>query len=547
MLALSLLIYGALCAELVVDPLFHQGWVLLGVRYVLLLPAVIVFLRSHPESFSSERRLFVPPAGVLIAGCLIVALFVSWHSRDGITISDESAYRFQARIFSVGHLWAVPLPGAAGSSVLPAAVTFDHHIVRPGRWFTKYPPGWPLLLALPERLHLGWLVNPLLGALLLWFIFLIGEDLFGRDTAKLALLFAVLSPYFLVYSTGYMAHASCAVLTAGALCALLRALRRSAVLWVVISFSLLAYASLIRPLTGFVSIFLILAFGIRCSGDQPRLRRYIICIGITGVAIAMGLTLAYNEIYTGAYWLSPYALTRGLNTPKEISLDPRLILRNLAFLARWSLQNTLVYTVPFVFLLSVYAVFREWRTAPKVRLLAAFFPTLLVAYLVQTETSASFIGERYYFEAFFAILLLAARGFMLLGERWNSSKFAVTGLVVGFTLLQAEHLTLAGLLIKQRSGFYSQAAALAQHLPDRPYVVFFAGQNDDSSKFIPRHFNRNLADWDKARQVFLVDPGVDQRAMWACRLHRREWAVIGPDQKQKEVSLELGTLKTSCP
>src|SRR5207245_11218560 len=130
--------------------------------------------------------------------------------------------------------------------------------------------------------------------------------------------------------------------------------------------SLLAYSSLLLPFSCFVCFFLILAFVIRCSGDRPRLRRSIICIGITGVAIAMGLTLAYNKIYTGAYWVSPYTLRRGLNTPKEISLDPRLILRNLAFLTRWSLQNTLVYTLPFVFLLSVYAVFREWRTAPKV-------------------------------------------------------------------------------------------------------------------------------------------------------------------------------------
>src|SRR5207302_9138507 len=137
---------------------------------------------------------------------------------------------------------------------------------------------------------------------------------------------------------------------------------------------------------------------IRCSGDQPRLRRYIICIGITGVAIAMGLTLAYNKIYTGAYWLSPYTLKRGLNTPKEISLNPRLISRNLAFLTRWSLQNTLVYTFPFLFLLSAYAAVRDWKTAPKLRLLALFFPALVVAHLVQTETSASFLGERCYCE-----------------------------------------------------------------------------------------------------------------------------------------------------
>jgi hypothetical protein len=380
--------------------------------------------------------------------------------------------------------------------------------------------------------------------LLLWLIFRIGENLFDRDVAKLALVFAALSPYFLAYSTGYMAHASCAVLVAGASLALLRAIRLSAVTWVFVTFSLLTYASLIRPLTGVVSFVLILAFGIGYSEDQPRLRQSIICVGIAGIALAVGLTLAYNKIYTGEYWLSPYALSRGLSAPREISLNPRLISRNLAFLTRWSLQNTLVYTFPFLFLLSAYAAVREWRTAPGLRLLALFFPALVVAHLVQTETSASFLGERYYFEGFFGIPILAARGFTLLGDRWGASKPAVAGLLVGLALVQVGDVTLAGLLIKRQSALYGEAATLAQQLPDRPCVVFLAGQDNDTSRFIPKHFNRNSADWEKAGQVFLVDPGVDQRPMWTSRLGRREWVAIGSDRRDGVRLQESGTLQT---
>src|SRR5205823_5817997 len=120
--ALSLLVYGAACAEIAVGHhLLHRGWIVVGVRYLLLLPALVVFLRSHSHTQASEQRLLLPPAGVLIAGFLVVALFLSWQTKQGITISDESAYRFQARIFSVGRLWADPLPGAQESGV-PAAV-----------------------------------------------------------------------------------------------------------------------------------------------------------------------------------------------------------------------------------------------------------------------------------------------------------------------------------------------------------------------------------------------------------------------------------------
>jgi hypothetical protein len=535
----SLILYGAVCAEVALGHLQPRGWAVVAAGYLVLFPAVILFLRSHRVTVLVDRFV-LPPLVVTIGAFLLLALLGAWQTKDGITFNDESAYRFQARIFSAGRLWASPLPGAADSSGRLRAISFDHHILLPSRWFTKYPPGWPLLLALPERFHYGWLLNPLLGATLLWLIFQLGESVFDRDTAKLALVFAVLSPYFIVYTIGYMSHASCSVLVVGATLAMIRALRRQTALWVYTSFSLLVYACLTRPLTGIVSLCVIMAYGVRYS--QPRLRRFIICVGIGAFALTVLLTLLYNRVYTGSYWLSPYALIKGVSTPKEISLNPISILRNIAFLTRWSLQNTLVYTFPFLFLLGAYAATNEWNRSPEVRLLAVFFPTLVVAHFVQTERSASFLGERYYFEGFFAVVLLAARGFTLFVKKWNPSKTALAGLTAGFLLLQIGHITLAGIVIKRHSDAYSRAVALVRRLPGEPYVVFFAGRNDSSSRFVPKQFNCNGVNWEKESLVFLVDPGVEQRDMWARRLGRRKWVVVAPSQDNNVRIGQLGTV-----
>jgi Dolichyl-phosphate-mannose-protein mannosyltransferase len=542
--ALALMIYGALLAEVALGHLRHRAWVVLVMRYVLLLPAVILILRFRRGTASSER-IILPPARVVVGVFLAVALLLSWQTKQGITISDESAYRFQAKIFSAGRLWAVPLPGATDSGLLPSAVSFANHILRPDRWFAKYPPGWPLLLALPERFHLAWLTNPLLGTLLLWLIFRLGKSFFDQDSAKLAVLLASLSPYVLAYSTGYMAHASCAAAVAGSVLAMIRGLRTSAILWVVISFSLLVYACMTRPFTGVVSLCLILAFGIWSPRDQPRLRRAIFLIGIGASMLAILLTLAYNKIYTGSYWLSPYALNKGVSVPKEITLNPRLIFQHL-FLTRWSLEGTFIYTFPFVFLLGAYAAAREWKRDPNVRFLGVFFPALVIAHLVQTENSASFIGERYYFEGFFAVVLLAARGLVILLADWKPSNMAIRGVTAGFILLQMGHVGLGDILIRQHSAPYRRAAALAQDLPAGPYVVFFAGQ-DDGPTFVPKRFNLNGVNWQSEAQVFLVDPGVEQRAMWARFVGRQEWAVIGSSQYNEVTIEQLGSTSEATP
>src|SRR5262249_49321146 len=64
---------------------------------------------------------------------------------------------------------------------------------------------------------------------------------------------------------------------------------------------------------------------------------------------------------------------------------------------------------PFLFLLALFGL----RDPARTRLLAALFAALALGYSVQTEISDTIVGERYYYEAYFALCIAAARRTML--------------------------------------------------------------------------------------------------------------------------------------
>src|SRR4030095_14990200 len=93
----------------------------------------------------------------LAAAVTIVAALLCLTSYQAIPhIPDEIAYLIQARYFAAGQPWmAAP----------PAPAAFDTFLleVSGARWYSVFPPGWPLVLAIGAKLGVPWLVNPLLG------------------------------------------------------------------------------------------------------------------------------------------------------------------------------------------------------------------------------------------------------------------------------------------------------------------------------------------------------------------------------------------------
>ena len=204
-LGLGAVLYIAIAWWIFAVRLAHPHLLALAAQHLLLLPPAIWLLRRPTGSGRGWVRLEIWLA-VYLAGAVTLGY---WRGKGGAIPADESAWSFQARIFAAGTLTA-----EAPATVSPG---FEWNLIHRGRWFTQYPPGWPAILALGQLLHIEWLVNPLLGLLLLILTHRLGLELFDEATARAAVALCVLSPYFLFDCVGYLSHTLCAVLIAAAL------------------------------------------------------------------------------------------------------------------------------------------------------------------------------------------------------------------------------------------------------------------------------------------------------------------------------------------
>ena len=116
------------------------------------------------------------------------------------------AYVWQAQAISHGYL-TLPSPALPKSFLVPFVVDYN------GQRFGKYPLGWPVVLALGERLGVPYLVNPLLAGLGVWLTYQLGKRLFGATGGLLAAGLTVTSPFFLMNSGSLLTHPLGLVLT----------------------------------------------------------------------------------------------------------------------------------------------------------------------------------------------------------------------------------------------------------------------------------------------------------------------------------------------
>ncbi len=116
-------------------------------------------------------------------------------------VQDSLTYLFQAQTLARGELWAP-------ASRLPEFFEQEFLLVQDGRWFGKYPPGYPVVLALGVLLNAPWLINPLLATLTVPLLYQLGRRLFNGRIALLAAVLMTLSPFFLFLSGSQMAHAA---------------------------------------------------------------------------------------------------------------------------------------------------------------------------------------------------------------------------------------------------------------------------------------------------------------------------------------------------
>jgi 4-amino-4-deoxy-L-arabinose transferase-like glycosyltransferase len=497
---------------------------------------------------NSGRRGRAHERAALVALILLVfggSLFIAGDLLDGQPhVQDSITYRFQGQTLARGRLTA-PAP--------PEPEPFEQEflLVEDGRWFGKYPPGYPLLLAPAELLGLPWLVNPLLAALTLALLFALGKAWFGRRVGLLAALLAAVSPFFMIMSGTFMAHPAELFWLTLFMVAWTQVIRDKEVAmsrrlpWLIAGGVALGMAFLTRQLTtmaiagAFILITLALQPGIRVW--RQRLKDLLALALVTAPFIL--LLLAYQWLVTGdplqdprlLFW--PYDhlgfgqdIGQGQNvvTFETIQGDTILVwqhdpqqpprghtpARGVFNMERnWRhLQSHLFGWLPVFSLAFAWIVFASGRArrADWVFLFTAM--SLMIVYVFYWADGVSY-GPRYLYAALPALLLLVARGIQttvdLIGGR--AGKWA-TGLILTLFIAGGLFLYSPGVLADLKEYNFVDGANLAaveKSLDDRA-LVFVGRENGDWWEY-GNYFIGNTP-WLDGRIIYARDLGAANNA-----------------------------------
>ena len=333
----------------------------------------------------------MPRTSLLLSACsLLLAVFVYFVPNERFPNSaDDWSYLFQARLFASGNLYAEdalydrahPLQRYLGTNCVT-----DYHGCR----FSKYPPGWPLLLAAGSASGAEWLVAPLLGALLVFLVLVTVERQVGREWVKPAWLLLTLCAFFSYTLQSFRSHTATMVCLFGAYLvydSVRRGTERRA--WrVFASGALIGYASLIRYVD-WIPLALWIAY------DLLRRRRVAhIALFAVGFALLASGNLLYDALLSGHPFATPTALNDPLGPHDRLVISwrgfevtgVRLAALLYAFppvmvlLTRryWQRSQLKVNAALFLMCVGVYFFYVAAIGGPGPRYLAAYFPFLVV-------------------------------------------------------------------------------------------------------------------------------------------------------------------------
>uniref|UniRef100_A0A7C2BGY9 Glycosyltransferase RgtA/B/C/D-like domain-containing protein n=1 Tax=Thermomicrobium roseum TaxID=500 RepID=A0A7C2BGY9_THERO len=400
------------------------------------------------------------PVVLLPTSAAVVALVLNRVIFEGLPhTEDEVAFLFQATTLARGHLVAPAPP-------VPDAFAIPFVIVRDGMWFGKYPPGYPLVLALGVLVGYPPLVNAVAAALSVLLVTALAHKIYDFPTGLLAATLLVASPFFLIQAASFMAHTVCLALTLLFVFSFLLTLERPTVLRALPGALALALLVLARPLTALGVTLPFVFWALWRFWRVPNWRPASLCFAAGGLLGSAAL-LAYNQHTTGnpltfgyeLWWPfdrvgfgpgtgpgSGHTLESGLfNTRANLRLLEDVL---FGWPGRLDLLPAALATAVALAQLVLYPL-RSW-TMPRSSSVAIAWDLALaaqVASLVALHiaywTAGQMYGPRYYFEALGALVLLSARGILHLIRTirwfWHLStlrpEFPVLGNVVGTVAL----------------------------------------------------------------------------------------------------------------
>lgn len=403
---------------------------------------------------------------------------------------DDTLYLYEAKVLASGSVTVAAPP--EGEAFRVPGVT-EHA----GRWFGKYYPGIPALLAPFERAGVPWLLNPLAAGALVLGTFLLGRAMATPGAGLAAAVLLAVSPVLFRLATTYLSHVACAALLVYAAVAVATARRGAApARWGLLAGTLWCGALLSRPLTAMALAIPFAVVGVRDLIGAPGRRAWVPGFAIAALAGAAAL-LAWNAALTGDPLLSAYSISKprdafgfghavgGGRAMRAVIYTPAVALETLEAQLRAAANTILAVPLPgyAAAVLALPAIAGAFLRGIRGRAaLLVLAPLVLVAvhffYPGTRGVSATALGPRYYFEglpAYFLLATLAASAAVRGRPRAGAAARALLVLLAvasaGFAL-PAEVSRLRAAHANPMSGQTHRLEAALAELPPARRVVF---------------------------------------------------------------------------
>ena len=230
---------------------------------------------------------------------LLSAFFSQFSYQRHPHIPDEVSYIYHARYLANGELFMPAPPVQEGFEIY--LIQFDGD-----RWYPSPPIGWPMVLAVGEKLGMAWLVNPVLGGLNIVLVYLLLARLYSSRLARISIFALAISPWYVFMGMNFMTHMftlTCALISA---LGILWLRETGKIRWAFLAGIALGVMSLIRPLEALIWALLLGLWSIGFGEKRLKLSWLVAFVITTGLTAS--LVLPYNKLLTGSAAVFPINL-----------------------------------------------------------------------------------------------------------------------------------------------------------------------------------------------------------------------------------------------
>ncbi len=462
-----------------------------GLIYVrdicFLLPAFIFLsfglqkLINKEYRFHINLRLPFPPNSlgpyflVFIISTLVFRAVSFWVLNDSAHIEDEALYIHMAKVLQSGAL-RIKTP-----NLPPEMFEMRYLIQDPQGWFSVFFLGHSSLLSLGLSLGLLSWINPVLGGILVTTTYHISSMLHGRSTGIVAVIFCLISPFFLFQCASFFGHIFPAILVTLIIYLFLSNRNESIPIYCLVGFM----NGLLFPFRPLSALIVGLWCGILFLSKRTSFKVKLKGTFFYGLCVLPGcvLFLYLNFLYTQNPFITPYsstmqdpALVFGINILKNSFI-------NLLGLSVDLIGIPLLSIVP----LSWYLLKRDiWYR--EITLLLFLW---ILLYNAHTYHGLSY-GPRFLFEIAPLLIIMSAKTLVAFSENHLKPAILTNYLIflVCFSFLGC--FTTRSAVFTKRAIYYD-IAALEKTITRFPALVIITDEEDQRLRPYLAGFQRNQA------------------------------------------------------